>query len=139
MKRNVSFKKGAPKIEEIDHVHFFHTVNAQLVPQKYTSTIGGHFHEITWGVAEDGVTPVVKSVGPPMTYRYVKKPSGQKKMLSRVSWKDLDSDSPDAAMSDNHTHVFTYIHSEEIHEKTIRSVTAAPLETRMADAGIVET
>jgi len=46
MLKNVSYKKYQPQIEEVAHEHFFHSVDMQGNPNRYTQMVGGHFHEI---------------------------------------------------------------------------------------------
>lgn len=136
MKKNVSFQKGQPRIEELEHTHLFHTVNSQLKPQKHSSTVGGHFHELEWAVGADGIPKVVKC-GPPMTYRYVSKPGGQKKRQGAVKWRDMRNEDGDehVFVEDKHTHTFKYIHSEELQERAGRP-SAPSLEQDMKAAGI---
>lgn len=137
MKKNVSFKKGQPRIEHIEHSHIYHSVNSQLKPQQYTSTVGGHFHELTWDVGPDG-TPRVVKVGPPLTYRYISKPGGQRKKLGPVTWTDENADDErKREIVDDHRHEFTYIHSEEIREKNARALPS--LGDAMLQAGIEDT
>lgn len=138
--KNVSIKKGAPDIRLMDHKHIFHTHNSSLVPQQYCSTTGGHFHEIEWGIDKNG-QPYIKRCGPPLTYRYVSKPSGQKKVKGAVQWRDRESDDDEGGepkmIVDRHTHVFEYQYSEELGERGGRvspEVANAPNETAEAQA-----
>lgn len=137
MKKNVSFKKGQPQIENLEHSHFFHSVNSDLIPQQFTSTIGGHFHEVTWALNAQG-EPYVKSCSGPMTHKYVKKPGGQKRILTKVAWHDGNNDRD---IVDDHTHEFTYLHSEKLSEEKIRSVqveNARTIEDNMREVGLEE-
>ena len=133
MKRNVSYKKGMPKIELIEHAHIFHSINSQFKEQTYTSTVGGHFHEVKWSLV-DGV-PTVESVGPPLHHIYVSKPNGQKKMAKQLQWEDLQNDT---TVKDNHTHVFQYMHSEELSENSVRAIQQDNYQQRAAEVGLEE-
>ncbi len=143
MLKNVSFKKNQPQVVELEHSHIFHTINSQMKLQKHTSTVGGHFHEIEWGVGADG-KPFVKKVGPPITYRYVSRSGQQKKRSGAVRWRDgeRDEETDDGVAAgyvvDKHTHKFHYIHSEELQEKAGRSTSNLSLEQQMAAAGLQE-
>jgi hypothetical protein len=132
--KNISFKKGAPRIERIDHGHIFHSVNSQMKPQEFSSTVGGHFHKIEWVTGPDG-KPMVKSVSGPLHYIYRKSPHGQKRKMVPVEFLDQTGEE-EKMIKDAHTHVFGYIHSEELQEKALRNVQAPTLEAGMADAGL---
>ena len=117
LKKNVSFKKGLPKIEHLDHTHVFHTLSSQMKPMQYWHTVAGHFHEVTWRMTPEG--PVVTEVGPPMTYKYTRGPAGTRRDKCQVEWYD---DAKGKTIVDNHTHEFHYVHSEELLERNIRAV-----------------
>lgn len=118
--KNVSYKKGQPKIDRLDHTHYFRNINSQLAPQTVTDTVGGHFHHIEWADTEDG--PKVVKCGPAMVQKYVTRAGGvQRRVTVPVGWDDLTGDG-DTRLTDNHTHDFRYIHSEELTEKGQRGV-----------------
>jgi len=48
MQRNTSYKHLVPRFVEIEHVHFYHSINERGVRNKYTAPVGGHFHEVTF-------------------------------------------------------------------------------------------
>lgn len=136
MKKNVSFKKGQPKIEELDHTHVFHNINSQFKPQTITQISCGHFHEVKWEM-KNGV-PVITHVGPPMRYGYVQRPAGQKRVAQKVAWFDGNEEKE---IVDNHRHTFAYIHSEELSEETLRNVqhdTAQAIASQMKTVGLEE-
>lgn len=131
MKKNVSFKKGQPRIEHLDHTHVFHTINSQMKPQEYSSTVGGHFHKISWRMTANG--PEVYEIGPPLYFKYVRKGANQRRVMSPVEWQD---DNQDKVIVDSHTHKFHYVHSEEIAEKNVRAVAVDHSAAEMAELGL---
>lgn len=115
MKRNVSFVWGDPRIVDTEHTHFFHTFNSQGKPQKYTNTVGEHFHEIEWGEDDEG--NLVARCGPPLRYGTHKMPNGRKvRRIEKVSWKDMSENSfnTEGVIRDDHVHEMQYIRSEEL-------------------------
>lgn len=134
MLKNVSYKKDMPIIERLDHGHLFHSINSQMKIQDYTSAIGGHFHKIRWGLDAQG-KPQILEVGPPLHYKYVRRPSGQKKILAPVAWRDGETEKE---IVDTHTHRFEYVHSEEISESSTRAVQQDSFQALAQRAGLKE-
>lgn len=115
MKKNTSFVFGRPSILELEHTHVFHSYDSKGRPQKFTSTTGGHFHEIQHGVDDEG--NVYAKCGPALQ-TVVRKGSGgrQIKKIGPIVWKDVDNE---VEINDNHTHQMTYISSEFLTEQII--------------------
>jgi hypothetical protein len=80
------------RIVDVEHCHFFHSVDSNGRPQKYSNSIGGHCHEIKVYMDEHGVLQA--ECGPPL--RRLDK--------SRAEPKE---------QYDYHTHEIEYIESEE--------------------------
>lgn len=135
MLKNESFRKGQPKIVQLEHSHVFHNVNSQLKPQVDSSTVGGHFHKIRYEII-DGI-PTVVECGPPLTYKYVTRAGGvQRRVCVQVGWDDATGDDV-KRVQDSHTHTFTYIHSEELTERRARNVSNEDiLQREMQDVGM---
>ena len=111
-KKNVSWKKNEPKITKIEHSHYFHTINSQGRKQKYTSTMGDHFHEVTTEVV-DG--ELVAKCGPPITEKDLKTPRGVKRFKKPVQWPSINMDTGDQELLvDEHAHDMQYVNSELI-------------------------
>lgn len=115
--KNISYKKDMPKIDKVEHVHHFRTINSQLKTQDYCTGASGHFHEVTWEMRNG--EPVVTKVGPPLVYKYARRPSGTKRVIAPIEFFDADADK---MIRDTHTHKFEYIHSEELSEQSVRRV-----------------
>jgi hypothetical protein len=115
MKRNMSWKKGEVLIQEIEHVHFYHSVNSRGRPQRYTGTVGAHFHEVEWSQDEKG--NLVAKCGKPLTHRYRQAAGRQKKFMSEVKWYDEEKQQD---VVDTHVHDMTYVHTEFLSQETVR-------------------
>lgn len=114
-KKNLSFRKGVVKIEHIDHIHYFHTFDSNGKAQKFTNTVGGHFHEIRWFTDDDGVLRA--ECGPPLTTVYKKRAGMQKRVIEPVKWEDEEHD---RMVADEHKHTMEYMWSEELDANTVR-------------------
>lgn len=116
MLKNVSFIPGSPSIQQVEHVHFFHSINSGGAKQKYTSEIGGHFHEIKWGLDADGY-PTILECGPAL--KKISKRGRNGLPVSQIVQikypnenKENDKD-PDVYV-DNHVHNFNYLGTDHI-------------------------
>ena len=125
MKKNVSFVKGQPRIEDIDHCHHYHSRDSQGRVQKYSNKVGGHFHEIITTVDKKTGKPTV--VCGPAIREHIKKirPGKVKKVNVPVSYQNEDTD---IDIVDNHTHEITYRGSDKLSQAKIRSQQAADFE-----------
>jgi hypothetical protein len=102
MVKDVGFNPEKPVRQEIEHVHFFHTIDSNGRKQLYSNAVGGHFHACTV-VETDGV-PEIK-IGPPLK-------AVRKKV--RGGWVTAHEAIRCGDEVDNHTHAVEYIRSEEI-------------------------
>ena len=119
--KNQSFVFGRPKIEEAEHVHFFHTINSVGTDLKYTNSVGGHYHEIEWSIGEDG-EPVAKC-GPAIC-DIPKKPNQRMagKRRGPVQFYNVEDNSgSENYIKDDHSHNMRYIESEMINIDANRS------------------
>lgn len=122
MKKNTGYKEVAKPadIDNVEHVHYYHSHDDRGVPQKYSSSVGGHFHEVTidWTRADAQGNPVIK-VGPPIVKE--KKLNSRGTMVSRltsVTFKVEDPGGNEVLMQDDHIHVGEYKHTETLRPKT---------------------
>lgn len=99
-KRNVSWT-STPDWQEVEHVHFFHSINSSGEKQIECVPIGGHFHEMKVVTPATENEPAVLECSPP---------------LKRVRQKNVDGHwevvTVLAAPNDNHRHEVEYKHSE---------------------------
>lgn len=140
MKKNVSFSAGSPQIEEVEHVHFYHSHDSSGTPQKYTSAIGGHFHEIIHTVIDKKTGETKASCGPALRHTYKKFKNGKgKKVVDSIQYHNEENDT---YIKDNHTHELTYMRSEEISSATKKARVASDqrlLKTLMPEGTTSET
>jgi hypothetical protein len=109
-KKNVALQGEEPKWEDVEHVHFFHTVLSNGQEQDRSTSVGGHFHlvELVKNPDPAGPPKIVK-VSPPMTTARRKNRYG--KMKTTVVPVEYD----------DHTHDVHYIGSDEIKPRTVSS------------------
>jgi len=121
-------KFGPVKVKSIEHVHFFHTVNSNGQPQKYTSPVAGHVHEIEWGVDNEG--NLVAKCGPPV--KKVVRPG--KNGIPRSSYEPIRVTNYDAVdgepdvIPDNHQHKMVYLGSDRLSRAKVDSIKKANRE-----------
>lgn len=113
-----AWKKGQPRILDVEHVHFMHTFDSKGKKLKYSEVVGGHYHEVT--VTMDATGELVAHCGPALQTVDKKLKNGKyKKVIVPVSFETLD-DGP--GLIDNHTHEISYISSELLSPMKIRQV-----------------
>lgn len=117
--KNQSFKKGQVKLESFSHTHFFHTYDSNGRQQQYSTSVGGHFHEVKWKVDANG--ELVAECGPALRNVYHKRGGRQKKFIEPVKWYNENSDSAEGEwVKDSHTHEVEYRWSEELSVGLVR-------------------
>lgn len=123
MKKNISWKRGQPDIREVEHVHFFHSVNSWAMPQEYTNEVGGHFHKITWDYDANG-TPIAKC-GPSLKKISVRGRDGRPvSKIIPVEWPNIlkeHDDDPDMIV-DAHLHEMSYEGSDVIQSAALKEI-----------------
>lgn len=112
MKKNISFNE-IPNLQDITHMHFFHSVDSSGIKQTNSTTIGGHFHEMEIIESDDGSPAEVRCKSGPLTYGY-KKIMGRKKRVPVPTLLDEDG-----TRIDNHTHFVEYIKSDVLKLRTL--------------------
>lgn len=108
---------------DIDHCHFFHTMNSMGTEQKYTPFINGHCHEVSWGVDDEG--NLKAKCGPPLRKKVrIMKNGGQKVVYVPVEYRDSGDDSATRGdwITDKHVHEMEYQHSVVLTDDKISQV-----------------
>jgi hypothetical protein len=123
--KNTSFIRGQVRVDHIEHVHHFHSVNSLGMPQKFTTTVGGHFHEVEWKVNAEG--ELQAKCGPPL--RKVQKVTsrGVRTITEPVVWREEGGENENGQLiephdvKDTHTHELVYIGSDELSRAKIEA------------------
>ncbi len=89
--------------QEVEHVHFFHTVDSKGTPQNTSSAIAGHFHVMELVTPAGDDSPAVYKCSPPMIHvRSRDRMTGNYRLKLQLANKD-----------DQHTHDVQYLDSHE--------------------------
>lgn len=112
-KRNTSYRRYAPKLEEVEHAHFYHSHSRRGIAQDRSVKIGGHFHEIEPYMDAEG--EMQAKCGPPLREEVYVKRGKQRKRIIPVQFED-ESGLKTIITKDEHTHVVEYKWSEDISE-----------------------
>lgn len=107
--KNVAWQPGVFSPKEVEHCHFFHSVDKNGAPQKHCAQINGHFHELILVSPATADAPAELKCGPAM--KWVIARDGSKKAVP-------------ADYGDAHTHEVTYISSEEFKPAKLNSEAA---------------
>lgn len=145
MKKNMSYNPHQAKIVEVEHCHFFHSVDSRGVPQTKTNSVGGHYHDVSMvmGKDENGKDVVVDvKIGPPLKVGTRRLASGRQiKSAMKISWVDEsqikgEEDEP-LLIEDNHEHVWQYLGMELLSGKQRPNVFIPPAAPSLkSNAGI---
>lgn len=113
-----SDKFGPIKLKQVEHVHFFHTINSDGTEQKQTAAVAGHIHEVDWNIDEDG--NLVAKCGPPLRKIVRPGPGG----APRATWERIKVKNHDdnTWLEDNHTHEMTYMGSEKMSHQKVQAI-----------------
>lgn len=98
--KNVSYSGDAHWVE-VEHSHFFHTIDSSGKAQKECVPVGGHFHEMIEVVPATDDSPAVYKCSGPLKRVRQKNRMGQWEVIS-VPANNVD----------DHTHEVTYKHTE---------------------------
>lgn len=110
MKKNTSYKKYEPQIQEVEHSHFFHSHDKKGTKMEFCQPVGNHFHRVI--VAVDGDGNITAKCGPALQKVLIKTKSGKSKsQILPVSYHDGNKEED---IVDDHTHEIDYKHSEMI-------------------------
>lgn len=125
--RDLSWGKDGSQRQEVEHVHFFHTIDSSGREQTLTNQVGGHFHEVKINPSKDpnGVPEV--TCGPAMTWGT----SGKGKAKKRVMVAPKIAADTDNEEIDTHTHAMEYLGSQRIQMRKLNPE-AAKLEVERA-------
>lgn len=125
--RDLSWAKDGSQRQEVEHVHFFHTIDSSGREQNVTNQVGGHFHEVKIIPSQDpnGVPTVI--CGPAMTWGTV----GKGKTKKRVMVAPKIAADTEAEEVDTHTHEMEYVGSQRIQLRK-PNVEAAKLQAEIA-------
>lgn len=126
MLKNTSWRKVAASHEvlRVEHSHIYHSYDSNGKEQAACLAVGNHFHHIKRTDSDGNVLvdaqgkPRVEC-GPPMRHQSVKLPNGkiQKKEIPvKIEMED------GTVITDSHTHIFDYQHSEELSPNKIQQL-----------------
>lgn len=123
MKKNLSWTKGAPNLQDVEHVHFFHSVDSSGFPQEYTNEVGGHFHRVSIEMGKNGAP--IATCGQPL--RRVTNKKTKKSYIVPVEFEDEVTDAAMAAggkimQQDRHVHAMEYKGYDELNADTVRDI-----------------
>lgn len=124
MQKNVSWRKKRPELVEIEHAHFFHSHSSSGTPQKYCAAVGGHFHEITTAVDQNG--NIVAKCGPAL--RKVDKRLSNGTTKTEIEEIIYNHEERKIPIVDDHTHDMTYVGSEQMSPQKIKQIQTANAE-----------
>jgi len=110
-KRNMSWQVGILKMESIEHVHFYHSVNSLGMKQQWTTEVGGHFHEVKYEVVNGLPTAIC---GPAIKRETRKTPSGDKVKIVPLKWSSVNGEGDTEFITDDHTHEMEYRGTDEL-------------------------
>lgn len=131
--KNVSYQPKKPKLEEVPHKHFFHTIDSRGKKLTQSSILLNHYHNMEWGMDPETGELYAKS-GPPMRMTVRKLEGGEEERVEeQVHWMDNKG----KAHMDKHTHTWEYMDSEEFTANSMEArrkeqritTTASPLQT----------
>jgi hypothetical protein len=117
LKRNSAWKKNAaPDIEEIDHRHFWDTLNRRGEPNTHAVAKNGHTHYMKYELSPDGKSIKV-TCGPALKAKNGTGPSGKSKLSYSPVFLYMEDDPENGgtrAVNDTHIHAMTYIKTEKV-------------------------
>jgi hypothetical protein len=110
-KQNISYQFFKPNLVDIEHKHFFHSIDKRGLPNHVSSDTAGHFHNMVLKADKDG--NMVVECGPPMR-SVVKKNRGKETVVIEQVFYGATSIGDEGAIVDDHTHDINYIHAEKL-------------------------
>lgn len=123
-KKDGSWKTNQPMLTERVHDHIYHSHDKKGRANDYCSPSLGHFHKIM--THDEQGNPYVSSdghpeprCGPPLKIVYDKLPSGPRKRISTIQFKDdrqVDQQGNSLVIKDQHIHKVIYRGSEMLSE-----------------------
>lgn len=116
--KDLSFGDQEMRLDFIEHVHHYHNVNSMGHAQKYCTTIGGHFHEVTWSLDPKTGEPIAKC-GPAMKKLVKNSPRGTKTTIEPLKFFNKDEGK---WITDPHTHEMEYRGTDELSTANIQEI-----------------
>lgn len=116
--KDLSFGDQEMKLDQIEHVHHYHSVNSMGHAQKYTTTIGGHFHEVTWALDPKTGEPTA-TCGPAMKKLIKNTPRGTKTIIEPLKFFNKDEQK---WIVDSHAHNMDYRGTDELSTANIQEI-----------------
>ena len=116
--KDLAFGNQEMKLDTVEHVHYYHNVNSMGHAQKYTTTIGGHFHEVTWSIDPKTGLPVAKC-GPAMKKVVRNTPRGTKTTIEPMKFFNKDEQ---RHIPDDHIHTMDYLGTDELSTANIQEI-----------------
>lgn len=111
MKRNISWKFKEPMIREIEHCHWYHSLDDRTFqPEHRSQAVGGHYHEMSYdfGKPDANGNPTVVC-GPPMRLDTKKLPGGRTiQKPGPVVYEAVNEAGEEVKIVDSHTHEISY-------------------------------
>lgn len=119
LKRNISYKYRKPDLVNVEHVHFFHTINDTTLQDNIKSSpMGGHFHECHVEYNNEGEVTGVK-VGKPMRKFHRVLPNGEYvEGVEQVSFEEYDMEGNITKRQDEHSHEIEYHGFEDFNRES---------------------
>jgi len=122
--KNLSWKAGQPNLVPVQHVHFYHSHNSRGKPLDSANLQNGHTHKVTVEVDAEG--NLIGKCGPPI--KLVKKQLRSGRVLKQ--WRPVqfldetqyDDTGESKLITDDHRHVITYMHSEELSDAKLKAI-----------------
>lgn len=110
-KKNMSWKKYEPRIEEFEHRHVFHSRNSKGKPQAYTTPTAGHFHQVEFEAHEENGEIYYSATCGPALRRHTKRlKTGKWATVIEPVVFEADGEQPDVV--DDHSHDLEYCFTE---------------------------
>lgn len=133
MKKNISYQKYKPKLEDVEHCHIFHRVDMKGQLMTYCHPVGGHFHEVKVGL--DPKTGEFRAeCGPPLRKVQVKTRAGT--FRTEIQPVEFEDDVNGKTIVDDHRHEVRYLRSQNITAEDIKAQQAVDSQKlQMLQAG----
>lgn len=120
MLKNLAFGGAPAKLEEIPHVHHFHSINSMGHQQKYTTMVGGHCHAVTWEIDAQG--NYLAKCGPALKKVVRASARGNKTTYEPIMFKAESADGHFVNIKDDHVHEMEYRGSDELSVANIQAI-----------------
>lgn len=117
MKKNLSYKRLDPKLEDSEHSHFFHSHSIEGLQLDKSTPIGGHFHKITIKVVNGKMEAECSE--PLRIVEKMLSSGGTIKLEEPVQWV---SERMGKTIVDTHTHDVQYLYSEEMSQEKVKAI-----------------